>query len=64
MPMDKMAIDLEELQDYQIHWYADPNANELNMYCKMYSDYKEYQNVIYISFGLSKSIFQFYHSVF
>jgi two-component system sensor histidine kinase YesM len=54
LPMDKMAIDLEELQDYQIHWYADPNANELNMYCKMYSDYKEYQNVIYISLDYQK----------
>ena len=54
LPMDKMAIDLEELQDYQIHWYADPNANELNMYCKMYSDYKEYQNVIYLSLDYQK----------
>lgn len=54
LPMDQMTVDLEELQDYTIHWYARPDANALDLYCKMYSDYKEYQNVIYISLDYQK----------
>lgn len=54
LPADEMAVDMEELQDYHIHWYADPDSNSLDMYCKVYSDYKEYQNVVYISLDYEK----------
>lgn len=54
LPADEMAVNMEELQDYQIHWYADPDSNSLDMYCKVYSEYKEYQNAVYISLDYEK----------
>lgn len=54
MTVDQMDVDLDELEDYGLHWYACPDSNELNMYRKMYWGNKEYENIIFISLDYGK----------
>lgn len=63
LPADQMEIPLEELKDYKLHCYPIPDSNELNMYCKMYSKYTEYENIVFISLDYKK-IFSGFTSIF
>lgn len=54
LPVDQMNVNLVELEDYKLHWYAHPDSNELNMYCKMRSEYNQYENVVFISLDYIK----------
>ena len=48
LPISQMEVRLEELNDYKLHWYVDPEENKIDMYCKKYTKDRERQDVIYM----------------
>lgn len=45
-PLNEIGISTEELKDSKIHWYY--KDNKLELYCKIYSEKKSEQNIIYM----------------
>lgn len=51
---DQMKLPLENFQDSKVHWYTD-GRDSLELYCKIYSEDKTEQNVIYMSVNYRKT---------
>lgn len=63
LPAERMEVGMDELERGKVLWDARPDTNELNMYCKMFSEYGRYENALLISLDYSK-VFSIFTNLF
>lgn len=63
LPAEQMKLNMDELERGRVLWDARPESDELNIYCKMYSEYGRYENVILISLDYSE-VFSIFTNLF
>lgn len=62
-PLSEIKVNVEELKDSKVHWYFN-DQNKLELYCKIYSEQKTEQNIIYMrisdkqTFAILKTLFE------